>query len=121
VYAVERFGARRNLVRGGLADLASMDLEGPFDLVVCVDVIPYAPASAVRSGLDAIARLLDGVAFVELFTASDDFEGDLDGYVRRSPSTYRRWFAGAGLSRVGPSLFVGQHLFGELSTLERGW
>lgn len=120
-YVVERYGARRNLRIGGLGDLASLALTGPFDLVVCVDVIPYAPASAVRAGLYEISRQLGGVAFVELFTAVDEFEGDLDGYVRRPPATYRRWFAAAGLVRLGPSLFAGQSILGELSALERGW
>lgn len=119
-YAVERFGRRRGLQRGGLADLDALDLDGPFDLVVCSDVIAYVPAGELRRGLASIARLLGGVAFVEVFTASDRFEGDLVGYHRRSAATYDRWFAEAGLERIGPHLYAGDGLLPLLAAFERG-
>lgn len=118
-YAVERFGRRRNLRRGSLGELDALDLGGPFDLVVCSDVIAYVPAAELRRGLASIARLLGGVAFVEAFTASDRFEGDLEGYRRRSAATYERWFAEAGLSRIGPHLYAGERLLPLLAALER--
>ncbi len=119
-YAIGRYGARRNLLLGGIGDLETVLGRDRFDLVVCVDVIPYAPASDVQRGLASMVSRLRGAAFIELFTSTDDFDGDLTAYQRRSPATYRRWFAAAGLERIGPSLFAGPHLLPELSTLERG-
>jgi SAM-dependent methyltransferase len=121
-YAVARYGARRNLRLGGLADLGGMGLaeHAPFDLVVCVDVIAYAPADDVRAGLRSIATLLGGVALVEVFTAVDEFEGDTVGYHARSPSVYRRWFAEVGLARIGPHLYAGARLLPDLVTFEVG-
>jgi SAM-dependent methyltransferase len=120
-YAIERFGVRRNLVLGGLGDLPHLGLDGPFDLIVCVDVLAYATSRDVVAGLGAMARSLSGVAIIEVFTAGDDFDGDLVDYRRRPAATYRRWFADAGLTRVGPNLFVGPTLEPDLSTFEQGW
>jgi SAM-dependent methyltransferase len=120
-YAIERYGARRNLVLGGLGDLPHLGLDGPVDLIVCVDVLAYATSHDVVAGLGAMAQWLAGVAVIEVFTAGDDFDGDLVDYRRRPAATYRRWFADAGLFHVGPNLFVGSTLEADLSTFERGW
>jgi SAM-dependent methyltransferase len=119
-YAVGRYGSRRNLRLGGMGDLDALGLDGSYDVVVCVDVVPYVSNADAKRGLDAIGRLLSGVALIELFTSSDDFGGDMDGYRRRSPSTYRAWFEAAGLERIGPNLFVGMPLSEQLTTFERG-
>jgi SAM-dependent methyltransferase len=118
-YVIERFGRSRHLVLGGLGDLGRLDLQGPHDLVVCSDVIAYVPAPELQHGLRAIEAVLVGSAFIEVFTAGDEFEGDLDGYLRRSPATYERWFAAAGLQRVGPHLYAGNRLLPQLATFER--
>ena len=109
-YAVDRYGARRNLLLGGIGDLDAVLGPDPFDLVVCADVIPYASASDVQRGLASMASRLTGAAFIEFFTSTDEFDGDLADYRRRSPTTYRRWFAAAGLERIGPNLFAGPEL-----------
>ncbi len=119
-YAIERFGRTRNLQLGGLGDLDDLDLRGPFDLIVCIDVLAYADDDEVRAGLAAIGRLLRGVALLEVFTSSDEFVGDIEHYRRRRPATYRRWFAEAGLERVGPNLFAGADVLPTLSVFERG-
>jgi SAM-dependent methyltransferase len=118
-YVVGRFGRSRHLVLGGLGDLGRLDLQGPHDLVVCSDVIAYVPAAELQHGLRTIEAALVGAAFIEVFTAGDDFEGDLDGYLRRSPATYERWFAAAGLQRVGPHLYAGTRLLPQLAAFER--
>ena len=119
-YAVERYGSRRNLRRGGMGNLGELGLRGAFDLIVCVDVIPYVPNTDAKRGLRSMVDLLGGVALIELFTSADDFEGDVDAYRRRSPSTYRAWFREAGLERIGPNLFAGAGLLDQLTTFERG-
>jgi SAM-dependent methyltransferase len=120
-YAVSRYGRSRHLRLGGLADLDRLGLRGPFDLVVCVDVLAYAPDPDVRAGLRSMSRLLGGVALIEVFTSEDHFVGDTEGYRPRRPATYRRWFAEAGLCRIGPSLFADESLRPHLSVFERGW
>lgn len=119
-YAVARFGARRNLRLGELGELDDLELGGPYDLVVCVDVVPYVDDLDARRGLRSIGRLLGGVALIELFTDVDDFEGDRLAYRARSPRTYDRWFRAAGLERVGPNLFAAAGLAPSLSHYERG-
>ncbi len=118
-YAVERFGHRRGIRLGGLGELERLELGGPFDLVVCVDVIAYVGAADVRRGLATIASLLSGVALIEVFTSTDRFEGDLEGYHRRHPDTYRRWFTLAGLHHIGPNLWCGSALWPSLAHFER--
>lgn len=119
-YAARRYGRTRNIRRGGLAELADLALgdDGPFDLIVCVDVLAYADAGDVRRGLRTIADLLGGVALIEVFTDADDYEGDL-GH-DRPPATYRRWFSEAGLHHIGPHLYAGDVILPTLATFERG-
>lgn len=113
-YAVARFGRRRNIVQGGLGDLAFMQVGGPFDLVVCADVLHYVRSPEVRLGLRELARLTHGVAFIEVFTVGDEIEGDRAEFQERSAAVYERFFADAGLTRIGPHLYVGR---GMLETL----
>ena len=120
-YAVRRFGRRRNLRLGTLGGLGRLGLEGPFDLIVCSDVLHYVPTAEARRGLKAIARLLGGVAFLELFAAEDETEGDDLGFQRRSAATYRRLFREAGLIHLGLHCYAGRMLRDELITFERGW
>ena len=53
-----------------------MKLKGPYDLIVCSDVLHYVSTDEMRRGLKTIAGLLGGVAFLELFTRDDETEGD---------------------------------------------
>lgn len=119
-YAVARYGAERNLRQGsfGQLDQALAPDEGPFDLIVCVDVMGYVADAELPAGLVAIAQRLGGVALLEVFTTDDDFEGDVEHYRRRSPARYRRWFDDAGLARIGPNLFIGTAIATTLSTFE---
>jgi len=119
-YAIQRHGARRDLILGGMGDLDSLDLGGPFDLVICVDVVPYVTDRDAEAGISAIGRLVQGAALIELFTSVDDFEGDRREYRDRTPARYRRWFARADLVHVGPNLFVPVALLPTLSYFEGG-
>ena len=108
-YVVRRFGARRNIVRGTVGTLGALDLGGPFDLVVCCDVLHYVTATELARGLPALAAQVgDGVAYVDFFTSADRIEGDLRGFIRRSPSFYRRALGGVGLEAMGLNVYVGR-------------
>ena len=119
-YAVQRFGRHRNIRLGRLAELGRLGLPGPYDLVVCSDVLHYVDTEEVRLGLKAIARLLGGLAFIELFSREDRTEGDMEGFQARPASVYRQLFREAGLTRVGPHCYVGRELRSGLTVFERG-
>ncbi len=117
-YAVQRFGRRRNIVKGGIGDLAFMQLKGPYDLVICADVLHYVRTPEVRLGLRELAQLVGGVAFIEVFTAGDEIEGDRAEFQERTAAVYERFFADAGLTRVGPHLYVGRGMLDTLVDFE---
>jgi SAM-dependent methyltransferase len=118
VYAVERFGARRNIHLGGIAELGGLGLRGPFDVVVCADVLPYVPDAELTRGVAFIAENLRGVAYLHAMTTADSFLGDRQGFIPRRPARYEQLFARHGLHRVGPHLYVGAALLPALSALE---
>ena len=118
-YAVGRFGRSRDLRLGGFGDVGTLAADGPFDLMVCIDVAGYVPAPELRRGLAAMADMLDGVAVFEVFARGDDWEGDRVGFQERTAATYDRWFAKAGLHRIGPNLLCAAPLWGTLAALER--
>lgn len=105
-YAVERFGEERNLMRGSLQDLPGFAFPEPFDLVVCADVLHYLDKEAVIQGMEELAELVGGVALLEVFTADDPVEGDLEGFHARPARWYRKVFEGAGLLPLGLQLYV---------------
>jgi SAM-dependent methyltransferase len=117
-YAVDRYGARRNIVLGGFGDLGQLGLMGPFDVIVCADVLPYVEAAEIRRGLAWIGDNLAGVAYLHAMTAADSFVGDRQGFIRRTPATYERLFATAGFRRIGPHLYAGAALLPALAALE---
>jgi SAM-dependent methyltransferase len=120
-YAVERFGRSRNIRLGSFGGLADLELPGPFDLVVCADVVLYVSDRDLRRGLTTIAEQLRGVAYLEIYTANDAIEGDLSLFHRRRPSTYNRALEAAGLMRVGPHLYAGAELLPTLADFEGRW
>lgn len=119
-YVVARYGRARDIRRGGLADLASLGLAGPYDLVICADVLHYVPAAEARAGLAVLARLVGGAAFIEAFTSADAIEGDRAGFQQRSPAVYRRLFQEAGLVPLGLHVYVTRAMRATLVALERG-
>jgi SAM-dependent methyltransferase len=117
-YAVARFGRTRDIRLGTFGGLRELGLRGPFDLVVCADVVLYVNDRDLRRGLETISDMLRGVAYIEIFTANDEIEGDLSQFHRRRPSTYERVFASVGLARVGPHLYAGTEVLPTLSDFE---
>lgn len=99
-YAVQRFGAERNIRKGTFGDLRSV--QSAFDLVVCSDVLHYIEERELDRGLPELARITEGLAFIEVLTSEDDIVGDLEGLIRRKPSWYRRKFKHVGFTQAGP-------------------
>ena len=100
-YVVQRFGKRRNITLGRFEDLPSLRLGGPFDLIVCADVMQYVNDTALPAGVTRISELLRGVAFLEAYTSGDEMEGDLEGWHQRTRESYLETFASAGLIGCG--------------------
>ena len=100
-YVVRRFGRRRGIRLGSLANLGELQLRGPFDLIVCSDVLHYLPTPEIRRGLPGLARLLDGIAWLDAFTVDDAMDGDREDWHVRTGAQYRHLFAQAGLTSVG--------------------
>ena len=119
-YAVERYGKRRGIRLGSLGLLARMKLPAPFDLIVCSDVLHYVSTAEARRGLKAIADLLGGIAFLELFAKEDATEGDSEGFQQRPASEYRKLIRAAGLIPLGLHCYAGRELEDGLITFEKG-
>jgi len=103
---VRRFGARRNIRLGRLATLPDHVGPGPFDLIVCSDVLNYLAPAELARGLRHVRDLLGGVAYLELYTRDDEIMGDLQGYQRRSSVYYRRLLDRLKLTPCGPHCYA---------------
>jgi SAM-dependent methyltransferase len=117
-YAVRTFGASRNVRRGSFGTLKSLKLRGPFDLIVCADVLQYVDAADLQPGLREIRRLLGGVAYIEAYAREDDMVGDMEGWNYRSAATYRRAFKAAGLTHCGLYCFIDADKINAVNALE---
>jgi SAM-dependent methyltransferase len=117
-YVVARYGPRRNIRQGDITSLDALRIRGSFDLIICNDVLHYVAAPELRKGIGALAKRLRGVAYLGLFTAADDIEGDMKSYVERPPSFYRRAFAHAGLRSVGMHCWIPAQLAEPRAALE---
>ncbi|MFT4197308.1 MAG: class I SAM-dependent methyltransferase [Pseudoxanthomonas sp.] len=117
-WAVRRYGRHRDLHLAAFADFARLRPCPPADLLVCADVLHYLADAEFERGLPGLAELCGGVAFLETFTAADEIEGDLDGFVARTPAWYRRRLAGAGFVPAGSHCWIGPALAGHAAALE---
>lgn len=119
-YAVARFGARRGLQLGGIEDLDDLPLRSSYDLVVCCGMLNYLDAPALQRGLAQVARRTGGLAYLELFTREDAFEGDTDWPAPRPARWYRGVLRTAGFSAIGMQCYVTRASSDRVSALERG-
>lgn len=117
-YAIARYGRSRNLRLATFGQLAELRFDRRFDLVVCSDVLHYVPGAELRRGLRGIAEMAAGIAYIDLFTARDDPDGDKAGFIARTPRWYRAEFARAGLIACGSHCYAGPLLEGSLAALE---
>lgn len=120
-YSVARYGKSRNVRLGTFGELGRLGLRGPFDFIVCADVLHYVPTPELGPGLKAIASLLEGVAFIEVFTSHDSIVGDKREMKSRAPATYQRIFRAAGLVHCGMCCFVREDFAPGVTAFERGW
>ena len=118
-YAVRRFGAARNIRPGTFATVEGAAGPGPFDLVVCCDVLQYVDDAELGAGLAQLAALLGGVAFLEAYTSDDAVEGDLCGWHHRTPAVYRAHFRRAGLTACGLHCYAAAPVAATTAALER--
>jgi SAM-dependent methyltransferase len=117
-YAVRRFGRRRNIRHGTFGDLEQSGLADRYDVIVVCDVLHYLPDRDIKAGLASLSPRLEGVAFLEAYTAADAIDGDKRGLYRRSPARYLRMFRDAGLAPVGMHCYVGEEMKDALTALE---
>jgi SAM-dependent methyltransferase len=118
-YVVRRFGRRRNIRLGSLGSIAKLGLPGKFDLVLCLGVLNYVETEELQAGLRALRRLLDGVAYLELFTRNDRASGDFDRRKARPGWWYRREIMRAGYLPLGMHLYLPAELQSLAAELER--
>lgn len=118
-YVVHRFGASRNVALARFGQLAELRFDTRFDLVVCSDVLHYLGAAEIRAGIGGLVEMLEGIAFLEVFTREDGVTGDRDGYFSRAPSWYLRTFGEAGLTPCGSHCYLGPRLVRSFAALER--
>jgi SAM-dependent methyltransferase len=118
-YVAARYGRTRNIGLARFGQLAELRFDTRFDLIVCSDVLHYLRPAEIRAGLAGLADMLEGVAFLEVFTNRDDVVGDRDGYVARSPRWYLRAFETAGLLPCGAHCYLGFRLLRGIAALER--
>ena len=117
-YAVARYGRARNVRLAAFGQLGELRFETPFDLIVCSDVLHYVRTPELKRGLRGIVEMLDGVAFLELFTSRDAPGGDKQGFIARTPRWYRSVFGQAGLIACGSHCYIGPRLKGSVAALE---
>ena len=118
-YVLRRYGTRRNIRAGTLGTLDRLRLGGPFDLVVCADVLEYVSTPELEAGLEHMRRLCGGLAYIEAFASGDDMVGDRSGWHHRSESRYREAFRDAGFIACGLHCWVPRDGRHRVSQLER--
>jgi SAM-dependent methyltransferase len=118
-YAIQRYGRSRNLHMAKVGDFAWLRPCAPVDLLVCSDVMHYVPSRELRPALDGFAELTGGVAFLEAFSAEDEFDGDHEGFQARPARWYRSGLKNAGFTALGSHCWLSPTLAGHAAALER--
>ncbi len=118
-YVVERYGRTRNIGLARFGQLEQLRFDTRFDLIVCTDVLHYLKPPEIRAGLQGIGEMVEGIAFLEVFTSRDDVAGDHRGFVARTPAWYLREFAQVGLLPCGSHCYLGPRLEQRIVALER--
>lgn len=117
-YVVARYGRSRTIGLARFDQLEQLRFDTRFDLIVCSDVLHYLKPAEIRAGLVGVAAMVEGVAFIEVFTRRDGVDGDLEGFHSRAPDWYLRQFAAAGLLPCGSHCYLAPRLERRIATLE---
>ncbi|MGA8277400.1 MAG: class I SAM-dependent methyltransferase [Rhodanobacteraceae bacterium] len=117
-YVVSRYGRSRNIRCARFGQLGELRFDSRFDIIVCSDVLHYVGAREIHRGLGGFGEVLEGLAFLEVFTTRDSPAGDHDGFIARTPRWYRETFAGAGLIACGSHAYLSPHLWRSVAALE---
>lgn len=105
--------------RGSFAEVATLPEGVTFDLVLCIDVLHYLRKREVELALEALVPRAHGPLVLEVMTAAEEVEGDVDGFRSRRPAWWRERFARHGLVGVGLHLWLGGELAEAPAALER--
>jgi SAM-dependent methyltransferase len=105
-HAVRRFGARRGIRLGTIETLDDLALPMGFDLVLCVGMLYYLTPGQFRRGVRALHGHCGGMAYLELFAAEDELEGDLPEGTARPAAWYRREMTRAGWVSMGMHCWI---------------
>ncbi|MEO6799230.1 MAG: class I SAM-dependent methyltransferase [Rhodanobacter sp.] len=120
-YVVARYGRSRNVGLARFGELQQLRFDTRFDVIVSTDVLHYLKPAEIRAGLQGIGEMLEGLAFLEVFTSRDDVTGDRQGFVSRAPSWYLREFGRVGLLPCGSHCYLGPRLNQHIAALERAY
>jgi hypothetical protein len=82
-------------------------------------MLNYLDESQLRQGLRQAAEKTGGVAYLELFTSDDAFEGDTSWPEPRSTGWYRRLIRKAALHSIGMHCYIPAHRAELVASLER--
>ena len=118
-YVVERFGKRRNIRLGSFGTLDELELDGPFDIIICADMLNYVPTPELVAGLGHVSELLGGIAYLQVYASRDEVEGDRREWHDRPAARYRQLFRDAKLTACGLHCYAGRDLAPVLTALER--
>lgn len=116
-YVVSRFGRTRGIRTGSFTTLEDIGLADGYDLVVCSNALLYADDVELAAALTSLASRTRAVAFLELFTAEDDLDGDRpDGL--HGTAFYRKALRRSGFRSVGSHCYLGPRAHGLASAME---
>jgi SAM-dependent methyltransferase len=119
-YAVERFGASRNIRLGTIDALDRIRLRKEYDVVLCVGMLNYLTPEQFRTGLDQVYERANGLVYLELFTAADrGVVGDTMGTRFRSPAWYRARIREARFVNLGLHCYIPDWLREHTAVMER--
>ena len=120
-YVVQRYGRTRQIGLASFGQLEYLRFDQRYDLIVCTDVLHYLAPAEIRAGLEGVVDMLEGIAFMEVYTSKDDVAGDREGFRNRSPAWYLKTFNEAGLLPCGSHCYLGPRLERRIAALERAW
>lgn len=118
-YAVRRFGKTRNISLGGIEDVERVAKRTQYDLVVCCGMLNYLSPEQLAAGLRQVSNVVDGVAYLELFTSDDAFEGDTSWPAPQSTAWYKRLMRRHHLHPIGLHCYVPASRKTLVASLER--